>query len=150
MSNITITVVQSSVYDEVAKATDYTGSKMLDEDEKARDRIFTTDEDLETLSRFWEEAAADCTDRFKPMIVSATTTGGNYVLTLEVSMSFDTNLTGSVETAIKSFFISSIIGQWFKFANKKEATEYSVTALDHLLTAERLLYSRKKPSLPTT
>lgn len=150
MSNITITVVQSSVYDEVAKATDYTGSKMLDEDEKARDRIFTTDEDLETLSRFWEEAAADCTDRFKPMIVNATTTGGNYVLTLEVSMSFDTNLTGSVETAIKSFFISSIIGQWFKFANKKEATEYSVTALDHLLTAERLLYSRKKPSLPTT
>lgn len=150
MSSVSITVVQSSVYDEVAKATEYTGTKMLNEDSEARDRIFTTDEDLETLSRFWDEAAADCTDRFKLMTVSAVTSGGNYVLTLDVSKSFDTNLTASVETAIKSFFISAIVGQWFKFANKPEAAEYSQIALDHLLTAERLLYSRKKPSLPTT
>ena len=57
METITIQIFQDDVYEEVAKATDYTGSKLIDSDDTARDRILAADDDLAELSRFWVEAA---------------------------------------------------------------------------------------------
>ena len=72
-----------------------------------------------------------------------------YEAVIEVSKSFDKVLTASVQSTLRSFFIASIIGQWFKFANKGEAKDYFTQAADMMETAERLLYSRKKPTRPT-
>lgn len=154
MPTITINVAQNEVYDEVAKATDYTGTKLLDTDSGARDRIRAVDENLKDLTRFWDESVSTVNERFKQLLVSGTsasTSGGNstYNMEVEISKSFDTALTKSVESNIKSFFIMSIIGQWFKFANKNEANDYLLQAEELLTAAERLIYSRKRPSLPT-
>ena len=51
METITIQVFKDDVYEEVAKATDYTGAKLIDGDEKARDRILATDNELSDLGR---------------------------------------------------------------------------------------------------
>lgn len=72
-----------------------------------------------------------------------------YDAVIEVSKSFDKVLTASVQSTLRSFFIASIIGQWFKFANKGEANDYFTQAADMMETAERLLYSRRKPTRPT-
>ena len=72
-----------------------------------------------------------------------------YVAELEVSKAFDKELTASVESSLHNFFIASIIGQWFKFANKGEASDYFKQAGDWMNGAERLLYSRKKPPRPS-
>lgn len=156
METITIQIIQEDVYDEVAKATDYTGSKLIDGDENARDRILAADDDLAELGRFWEESALATNENLKEMLVSGKTrivgaadgkTG--YEAVIEVSKSFDKELTASVESTLRSFFIASIIGQWFKFANKGEAKDYFTQAADMMETAERLLYSRRKPTRPT-
>ena len=68
---------------------------------------------------------------------------------LEVSKSFDKELTSNVQSALRNFFITSIIGQWFKLANKGEATDYFNQAGEMMDGAERLLYSRKKPTRPS-
>lgn len=154
METITIRIIQADVYEEVAKATDYTGSKLIDGDEGARDRILASDDDLAELGRFWDETALVVNESLKEMLVSGNagaTIGGEkgYEVVLEVSKSFDKALTASVETALRSFFIASIVGQWFKFANKGEAADYFAQAADILNTAERLLYSRRRPTLPT-
>lgn len=153
MERITITIYKDAVQEEVAKATDYTGSKLIDGDEGARDRILASDADLATLGRFWDETVMAANENFKEMLVSGqtlTTSGKSaYVAEIEVSKSFDKALTESVQTTMQSFFIASIIGQWFKFANKGEAGDYFGQAAEMLSSAERLLYSRKKPSLPT-
>lgn len=154
METITIQVFKDDVYEEVAKATDYTGSKLIDGDQGARDRILAADDDLAELSRFWEESVAAVNENFKEMLVSGSTkpildkTG--YEARIEVSVAFDKALTESVQSTLRSFFIASIIGQWFKFANKGEAADYFTQAAEMLDTAERLLYSRKKPKRPTT
>lgn len=162
METITIQVERSDVYEEVAKATDYTGSKMVSADENVRDRILAVDDDFAELGRFWEEAATACNESLKEMLVAGGTKtlviGPNsegeatvavvYEGVLEVSLSFDKALTASVESAIRSYFISSIIAQWFKFANKAEAEDYFNTAAEQITAAERLLYSRRKPSVP--
>ena len=185
METITIRIFEDDVYEEVAKATDYTGSKLIDGDEGARDRILAADDDLAELSRFWEESVSATNENLKEMLVSGRTklisnavidpglqepgistqsenanalppvippvtlgrTG--YEAVIEVSKSFDEVLTASVQSTLRSFFIASIIGQWFKFANKGEANDYFVQAADMMETAERLLYSRRKPTRPT-
>ena len=153
METITIQIFQDDVYEEVAKATDYTGSKLIDGDEGARDRILAADDDLADLSRFWEESVSATNENLKEMLVSGMTrlisgkTG--YEAVIEVSKSFDKVLTASVQSTLRSFFIASIIGQWFKFANKSEAKDYFTQAADMMETAERLLYSRRKPTRPT-
>lgn len=150
MATIVLTISKTDVYAEVEKATDYTGAKLIDGDENARDRITAGDSDLSNLSRFWNEAGYNVEERLKSMIYSSVNGDGtsNWKYTLEVSKSYDTNLNHSVESSLKSYFISYIIGKWFKFANKGEAEDYFVQAFEFLTSAERLLYSRKKPSLP--
>ncbi len=172
METITINIKRSDVYEEVAKATDYTGSKLIYGDENARERILAADDDLAELGRFWEESASAVNENFKEMLVSWADKVPNVLvinstekeeakalspekaqepghsMTLEVSKSFDTNLTTSIQSTLRSFFIASIIGYWFKFANKGEAKDYFEQAAELLATAERMLYSRKKPSIP--
>lgn len=187
METITIQIFQDDVYEEVAKATDYTGSKLIDGDEGARDRILAADDDLAELSRFWEESVLATNENLKEMLVSGRTkqiqltleidptipilpgvtttqltdraaalppsslisSKTGYEAVIEVSKSFDKMLTASVQSTLRSFFIASIIGQWFKFANKGEAKDYFTQAADMMETAERLLYSRRKPTRPT-
>lgn len=153
METITIQIFQDDVYEEVAKATDYTGSKLIDSDEGARDRILAADDDLAELSRFWEESVLATNENLKEMLVSGKTKEmlgkRGYEAVIEVSKSFDKMLTASVQSTLRSFFIASIIGQWFKFANKGEANDYFTQAADMMEAAERLLYSRRKPTRPT-
>ena len=150
METITITISQNDVYNEVAKATDYTGSKLIDGDENARNRILAVDDDFKELGRFWEESVTAVNESLKEMLISGVTDSDkNYKAELQVSKSWDRGLTESVQSSLRSFFIDSIIGQWFKFANKGEAKEYFVTAGEAMLNVERLLYARKRPTLPT-
>ncbi len=178
METITIQIFQDDVYEEVAKATDYTGAKLIDGDEGARDRILAADDDLAELSRFWEESVLATNENLKEMLVSGetknipqaltpvlpdyplvkaasassvfpATSKKGYEAVFEVSKSFDKMLTASVQSTMRSFFIASIIGQWFKFANKGEARDYFTQAAEMMETAERLLYSRRKPTRPT-
>ena len=83
-----------------------------------------------------------------PPAISGALSKPGYEAVIEVSKSFDKTLTASVQSTLRSFFIASIIGQWFKFANKGEAKDYFMQASEMLETAERLLYSRRKPTRP--
>lgn len=154
MKNITIRIPRDEVYDEVAKATDYTGSKLTTEEENLRDRILMTDADLKELGRFWDESVIAVNERLKEMLLSGHTEGSAsgthaYVATLETSNHFEGALQASVESAIKSFFIASMIAQWFKFSNKEEAADYFSQAAEQLVCAERMLYSRRRPGRPS-
>lgn len=153
METIIIQILQPDVYDEVAKATDYTGSKLVDGDDTARDRILATDDNLADLERFWEECVLAANENLKEMLVRGGTTriagAEGYEAEIEVSKSFDKTLRESVQTALRGFFIVSMVGQWFKYVNKGEAADYFAQGAEMMATAERLLYSRKRPALPT-
>lgn len=152
METIRVRVSQRDVYEEVAKATDYTGTKMVSGDDTTRDRILAGDADLETLGRFWDEAAVGANEALKEMLLSGRSErvkdDTEYVADIEVSKAFDKTLSGSVQKMLRSYFIASIIGQWFVFANKEESKEYVLQSASMLEGAERLLYSRRRPTRP--
>lgn len=149
MVTINLKIEQADVYEEVAKVTDYTGTKSADGAEEVRDRILITDEDLKTLGRFWEETVAVANDRLKAMLLrGGEPSAKTYEITLEVSKSFDQVLVPSVQAALRSYFVQAIAGKWFKFSNKSETEGCFTEAGDMIEDALRKLYSRKRPTPP--
>lgn len=149
MPTIRITINRDTVFDEVSKLTDYIGSKSESEDKDIRDRVLATNNSLSDLNRFWSDSILVINERFKQMVDEYLITGSTFALSLDVSMSFDVMLAPEVTTALTGFIISSITGRWFKITNKAESAEYMERAAEFLKSAERLLYSRKKPTRPT-
>lgn len=148
-----ISILQSEVYEEVSKASDYVGSKMLGDDSGARERILATDAVLDDLTRFWDESILVVNENFKDILHSFTEeeedkSDKKVTFSFEVSVSFDENLLPNVKKAIKNFFILSIIAQWFKYTNKGESQDYFNQSAEMITAAERILYSRKKPVAP--
>lgn len=73
----------------------------------------------------------------------------SFELVLEVGSAFDARLTRSVQSALRSFFVAWITGEWIRFVSAEGATDYFTQASDWLVEAERLLYSRRRPTVPT-
>lgn len=148
MPTITLNVNKTAVWNEVAKTSGYTGDKMTDADENAYERILITDEDQKSLQRFWEEAVAVANDQLKEMLETASSMNSDYCVTLHVSRSYDQVLNASVQAALTSYFISAIVGRWYKFSNKTEAESYLSEAANMMNDVLRKLYSRKRPRRP--
>lgn len=148
MASITLNVNKADVWSEVAKTSGYTGDKMTDTDKNAYERILITDEDQKSLQRFWEEAVAVANDQLKEMLEMASPMNSDYNVTLNVSRSYDTVLNASVQAALTSYFISAIVGRWYKFSNKSEADSYLSEAANMMDDVLRKLFSRKRPRRP--
>lgn len=152
MIKVTLTVSKQRVYDEVAKTTSYTGAKMQGDD-SAYDRIFTTDSDRSMLERFWTEACNAATEQFKKFIVEVSDNSEgsmidlsrDYVVKLELSSSYDDNLTESVQASLFSFFVSVIVSKWYKFTNKDETDSYAADAVGMMNDVMGKVFYRKKP-----
>lgn len=152
MNEVNLSINKSSVYEEVAKTTSYTGAKM-EGDETAYDRIITTDDDRTMLERFWREACNAATEQLKPFVVSVSeqpevntlSMEQNYDVKLELSSSFDMSLRDSIETSLFSFFVAVIVSKWYKFTNKQETESYASDAVGMMDDVMRKIYYKKKP-----
>lgn len=149
MRGIKIIIDKGRVNEEVAKVTDYTGSHLISEaDLKARDRILMTDEDQETLDRFWQEACTMMTERLKEWEPQGKETGDDFKLSLKVADAFSKELEPTVNHMLESFAINYITGKWFGFTNREEAPVYLTEASNFMLSARMTLCNRKRPSRP--
>lgn len=144
---ITLKVNKETVYDEVAKTTEYTGAKM--DDEHAYEVISTTDEDKAMLERFWSECKNMICNSLKKVLVSEVEAEGEYSLTLGLSTAFDESLTESMQRSLFSFFVMNITAKWYTFANKSEATGYATEAATYIEDIMRKAFFKKKPTRPT-
>lgn len=146
---ITLSVNKDDVMQEVAVTTAYTGSKMMDGDDKAYERIFTVDEDENHLERFWEESRADICQELIGLVAFEGMARSNYELRLEVSKSFDEALLPSMKLSLRSFFVHNIVAKWYVYTNKTEAGDYADKAATLLDDIHRKAVYKKKPTRPT-
>ncbi len=144
---ITLKINKETVYDEVAKTTEYTGAKM--DDEHAYETISTTEEDKTMLERFWNECKNMVCNSLKKVLVSEVEADGEYSLTLGLSTAFDESLTESMQRSLFSFFVMNITAKWYTFANKSEATGYATEAATYIEDIMRKAFHKKKPTRPT-
>lgn len=144
---IDITIRKTEVWEEVAKIASYTGDKQSDADPSAYERVMITDDDQDTLSRFWMEAIDVATEQLKEFVVAAAT-NEDCKLQLNVSTEYNTTFNSRIESTLTSYFISAIIGRWFILSNKADAEMYFEKAIGNIASVLRMLYSRKSPTRP--
>lgn len=159
MIDITIKAVKADVLNEVAKTTAYEGKKASDEG--AYERIFTTEEDRSMLQRFWDEAASAITESMKRFVTSVndsytesvtedgkteTETVPAYVANLELSSSYDTALTPSVEKSLFSYFVNAIVSKWNNFVKSDGVARYEQEANSNIEDIMSKLFYKKKPT----
>lgn len=144
MTSITITINRGTVFNDVGRLTHYEGDRFIN-DENAFDRIPTTGSDEEMLGQFWQSACDGVTEAMKRFITSLTTTP-NFVATLEVSSSYDENLTSSINTNIQNCMTYHIVSQWYKLTNKEESNSYALEAAAQLNEAMSKIFYKKKPT----
>ncbi len=148
MTEVTITINKEEVYEEVAQTTSYTGAKMQD-DEKAYDRIFTTEGDRSQLERFWHESCVDVCEILKEFVQEERNEKESFTVELALSSSFDKALEPAMKKELFSFFVTNIVCKWYVFTNKKEAADFSASAVSMLDGVKRKAYFRRKPKRPT-
>lgn len=148
MTTVELSVNKSSVYDEVAKTTAYSGAKMTD-DAGAYERVFTTDADQTMLERFWDESKVAAAEQMKRYVDDESDTGSVYTLTLGLSASYDEALTASMQKEFFSYFVMNITAKWFAFTNKKEASDYGEAAKALLTGIHKKAVFKKRPTRPT-
>jgi hypothetical protein len=157
MQDVTITISKSLVWHEVAKATNYTGAKMVtQEDSGAYDRISTIDEDREMMERFWVEACSLVTSQLKEWVKTVedqpihhgVDVTSDYEVTLSVADAWPTALLDSVQSSLLSFVVATILSKWYRLTNKGEVEAYSNEAAAHLVDAQIKLYQRVRPTRP--
>ena len=149
MREITITIDKEEVYEEVAQTTSYTGAKMEGGDDKTYDRIFTTEGDRSQLERFWNESCVDVCEALKEFIQEERNEKASFSIFLSLSSSFDPALEPAMKKELFSFFVTNIVCKWYVFTNKKEAADFSASAVGMLDGVKRKAYYRRKPKRPT-
>lgn len=147
MTETIFTLNKNEIFEEVAKTTLYTGVKM-DDDEKAYDRICTTDEDKIILNRFWEESKNTVCDFLKRILSSENEEDDILTIKLELSAAFDTSLESSMRSSLISFFVMNITSKWFNFTNKQESAGCAAEAATYLEDVKRKALYKKKPTRP--
>ena len=148
---ITLTISQSAVFNEVAQTTNYTGAKM-DDDANAYERIKTVDEDQPELKRFWDESRAEVAQTFIRMLSSEgmdAEDSDKYNLVLNVSVAFDNALQPGMQLGLFSYFVQSITAKWYVFTNKKEAGDFADRGSAILEEVKEKAFFKKKPTRPT-
>lgn len=148
MKELKLFINKEEVYEEVAQTSSYSGAKM-ENDERAYDRIFTTEADRSQLERFWNESCVAVCETLKEFVLDERNEKEGFTLFLGLSLSFDKALEPAMKKELFSFFVTNIICKWYVFTNKQEATEFATSAATMLDGVKRKAYYRRKLTRPT-
>lgn len=155
---VTLRVQKPYVFDEVKKASEYMGQKLVTEqDPGAYARVSATDADEVALERFWQEGCGLATQALQRYMVAegeAPGKGGvrslsrDYVVTLSLPDGFDEGLSRSLERSLSSYIVTSMLAKWCLLANRADAQAYMDLSGVALQDINRKLYKRNRPSRP--
>lgn len=146
-----IAVSRAEVYSEAAKIAEYAGAALSGEGAaEAREKLLFTDAAGEDLARMWEEACVAADATLLEWIGSAdggelAAGGEEWRRTLRLGSFYDGGLRQSAESALRSYFIYSVLSDWFGLQGLSDAAaSYGTSAAAFMSAAQRLLRGRRK------
>ena len=155
--DVTLSVTKSAVMNEVAKQTSYIGMKITTADgSNAYDQVFTTNDDYAMLERYWRETVDAVTGNLRKFIktVSAMPEAQSvdetevFEVVLSMPARYDDNQTGTVNTALFSYFTHLITSKWLAVAYRDDAEYYEKIATEKMREILFKIYY-KKPVIRT-
>lgn len=132
--------------EEVAVTTAYLGGRRADKSDF--DRLGVADEDGEALCRYWEECKSDAESTLRPLVLGSSDDGTTYSLTLDVAETWCREWLDGLCSALRSYFITSIISKWLALCGDEGAGGYGNSAAAHLDTVRRGAWRKGAPVKP--
>lgn len=147
MIHYQLVINQSDVFAEVSKLSEYTGSKIVDEQGRdEREAVWATPLDLKSLTHLWQEAQSALETALQDFASGDGLLDGQGNYTLHLRFSERTAYFG-IQKLAHSYFVRSIVGRWFSIACKPEAEASLMAAGQTLKEMVRKLYTLKAPAL---
>lgn len=150
--DVTLSITKSAVMNEVAKQTSYIGMKITTANgSNAYDQVFTTNDDYAMLERYWREAVDAVTGNLHKFIKTVSDMPENqsadpeevFELVLSMPARYDDNQTGTVNTALFSYFTHLITSKWLAVAHKEDAEYYERIATEKMREILFKIYYKK-------
>lgn len=132
--------------EEVSKTTSYLGGRRADA--SGYDRLRVADEDAEALRRYWDECKGDAESALRPLVSGSADDGTSYTLTLDVAETWGREWHDGLCSALRSYFITSIISKWLALCGDEGAGGYGNSAATHLDTVRRGAWRKGAPVKP--
>lgn len=145
---MTITISKEKIYEEVARATLYTGAKHPEGDPAMLSRVAVIDADRPLLSRFCDEALTSARLTLRQVLDSASSDDDTITLVFRLSPASDDTLTAGLADSLTDYLETAVIARWLAFSDKAGAAICADEArilLDECL--RKALYKRR-PSRP--
>ncbi len=145
-----VSVRRADVYSEAAKITEYAGAALSGEGAaEARERLLLTEAAWGDLSRVWAEACAAADATLSEWIgspdgVEFPAGGDEWRRVLRLGSFFDGALRQSAESALRSYFVYSVLSDWFGLQGSDSAAVCAAKASAFMDAAQRLLRGRRK------
>ncbi len=147
MQGVIIEIDAPSVWKEVKKISEYTGAHAATEVD-IYDNTRLTEDDIDTLERFFRETAAILAGSVSEMLRDAEINARHLKLYLDMADKWNTKHLKSLTQALISYCACSILSKWFRMTLPDAAEAYSAEAQGYLTTAGGFLYARVRPVRP--
>lgn len=148
MQTVIVTINKTTVLNEVAKITAYTGKNLAD-DGTLYEKVFTTEEDKDLLDSYWTYAYMAISERFKRWIKKISDSSASIYMVLDLSDRYNPAFNDSISKSAQTFFVQSIVAQWFQITNKEESELYMNKAVGCMDDIVKKITYKDKPSRPT-
>lgn len=158
MEQVKLTVRKAYVFDEVRKASEYIGKKLVTpQDPDAYARLSLTDADNLMLERLWQEGCQmgiQSLKRYLSSVNDFVTKGNtsdlskNLEVTLDMPDNFDVNLVPGIESSLSSYIVTTMLAKWCLVANRPDAQAYMELSNVSLQDINKKLFKRNRPVRP--
>lgn len=158
MKQVDIKIHKAYVFNEVRKASQYIGQRLVSEqDPGAFTRVGLTEADNLLLERLWQEGCELALQTVRRYLAAHedTRTPGNgcdlsrdFQAQLAMPDGFDEHLVPGIESSLTSYIVTTMLAKWCMVADKQDAQAYMQLAEVALQDANRKLFKRNRPQRP--
>lgn len=138
---LVVTIIKSSVLEEVYKLTGYTGSKHDD-----IDKLSSTEDDALLLTSFYKEGTSSLSDEVSRFGSMTAESDSDSTFKFELPSSWNDKFTSSLQKSMAQYVVSYVCAKWFNLMMKDESKYYDGICNGLSASITKYLCERKRPS----
>ncbi|MDE6479309.1 MAG: hypothetical protein K2L45_03490 [Muribaculaceae bacterium] len=139
-----IKITRSSVFSQVARRTEWQGTRAPED--RDYDRLALSEADKTLFHSFFDEAAMHAIDICRTFLKSVANTDASLRLTLSVNDSVDT---ASLKKTIENMLVSHVLALWQEIVSPQRSSSSFTRRDDYALKLQSLLYHHPAPKRAT-
>lgn len=143
---ISIIINRVDIYEEVSKATSYTGAKQTDaEGNSAYNKIWASESEYDILREYLKEACSKLSYILSEWMTEDKSNDELYEIELRFAKNFNYSLIETLKETIKNYLFTYVLAKWYMITNKESAESTMIESAGYIKQIENIMNTRKRP-----